>query len=258
MRNFIKKFLLRRDLAKKLKIYGNAYLRRKGWHESYRRGSPTDRNGGPIPWITYPALMMLRQVVARHHKVFEYGCGNSSLWWAKHVFSVVSVEHDPAWAERISLRAPPNLKVITRKRGEEDPGEDRLVPEFFARFQDAAGAANDQDPALDPAQFRSYAGEIAKHGKDHFDIVVVDGVARNLAAWMALHFVKADGIIIFDNSERSQYNPGFELLSANGFRRVDFYGTGPLATHETCTSIFSKNLEWAAANVKIDGAFTTD
>ena len=59
-------------------------------------------------------MRLLERVAQPHLKVFEYGAGNSSLWWAARVAEVVSVEHDAAWAGRVAARAPKNLAVLSR------------------------------------------------------------------------------------------------------------------------------------------------
>lgn len=35
-------------------------------------------------------------------KIFEYGSGNSTLWWSEKVDSIISVEHDKQCFEKVS------------------------------------------------------------------------------------------------------------------------------------------------------------
>ena len=58
-----------------------------------------DRDGNPIPWYTYPAIEYLAQFDYSDKKIFEYGCGNSSLFWAARAESVTSIEDNPEWFE---------------------------------------------------------------------------------------------------------------------------------------------------------------
>jgi len=241
-------------IRRRLRSYADLYLRRKGWQRSVALRESVGPDG-PVPWITFPALMMLERIVEPHYKVFEYGCGNSSLWWSRRVSSVVSVEHDEAWAARIARIAPPNLTIVVRRLGENaSPELAAHADAFFSRNPDlpvSGDLHHDLEHGLICREFVAYATEIARHGKGHFDVVVVDGMARVLTAWMAANFVKDDGIILFDNSDRWQYNSGFAALAERGFRRVDFYGTGPVNPFESCTSIFARNLDWAARNTVI-------
>jgi hypothetical protein len=232
-----------------LRSYRNLYLRKKGWQKSIQNRHAID-NQGPIPWITYPAKMMLERVVQPHHRVFEFGAGNSSLWWAEHVAEVVSVEHDKGWAAAIHSAAPKNLTVIAKPIG--TAPEDTRALENFYPLQLKESALETRDAGthhgLTNKGFEAYALALTKFPSGHFDIVVVDGMARVLTAWLAAQYVNASGFIVFDNSDRKQYNDAFRLLADAGFKRIDFYGTGPVNCFEWCTSIFAKEFGWLSPN----------
>ena len=59
-----------------------------------------DRDGNPIPWYTYPAIEYLSQFDYSDKKVFEFGCGYSSPFWAERAAEVVSIEDNPIWFGR--------------------------------------------------------------------------------------------------------------------------------------------------------------
>ncbi|MEO8113303.1 MAG: hypothetical protein ABI655_02905, partial [Phenylobacterium sp.] len=98
-------------------------------------------------------------------------------------------------------------------------------------------------------EYVAYATEITTFPKEYFDVIVVDGSARSLCAWLAPQYLKPNGIIVFDNSDRWQYNAGYRALSAAGFRRIDYYGPGPVNRQEWCTSLWVRNLEAFAESV---------
>ena len=52
-----------------------------------------DKNDNPIPWYTYPAIEYLSQFDYTDKQIFEFGCGFSSLFWAKRAEKVISIEH---------------------------------------------------------------------------------------------------------------------------------------------------------------------
>lgn len=58
------------------------------------RGYPTDKDGGPVPWYTYPAVDFLSMLDFSDARVCEYGGGQSTLWWAARAKSVLSIEQD--------------------------------------------------------------------------------------------------------------------------------------------------------------------
>jgi hypothetical protein len=230
---------------------GTRYLSSYGWQSSKKALQPIDATGDPIPWITYPALTVLRSVVQPHHRVFEYGCGNSSLWWAKHAKSVVSVEHHSDWADKVSARAPGNLKVLLRPQQATEL-RSNLVDAFLARkpnLYPSGSAELDVEHGMQTHGFIDYATEPTKY--DPFDIIVVDGMARSLSAWVAAHCLTPDGFIVFDNSDRWQYNAGYQALEELGFGRVDFWGPGPVNSDPWCTSIFFRTPKWSMPLITI-------
>lgn len=237
---------------------GSMYLASYGWRDSHIQQRPIDQFNNPIPWFTYPALSVLRKVVSRDHRVFEYGCGNSSLWWAAHAHSVISVDHDAAWSREISDQAPSNLTVLL-KAADNSGGDTDLVRDFFVRNPDLPTTGNthlDTEHGLSCLNFKSYAAEVTKY--EPFDIIVVDGMARSLCAWMAGNRLKPDGFIVFDNSDRWQYNPGYKALSDLGFGRVDFVGLGPINAGPWCTSIFFRSNKWSKPLILADPNIKAD
>ena len=56
--------------------------------------SSVDKDNNPIPWYTYPAIEYLKQLDFSEKSIFEYGSGNSTIFWSKVAKSVISVEND--------------------------------------------------------------------------------------------------------------------------------------------------------------------
>ena len=50
-----------------------------------------DRDNNPIPWYTYPAIEYISQFDYTDKTVFEFGCGYSSMFWAKRAKKVISI-----------------------------------------------------------------------------------------------------------------------------------------------------------------------
>jgi predicted O-methyltransferase YrrM len=134
--------------------------------------------------------------------VFEYGCGASTLWWASRVRTVISVEHDATWARRISGDAPANASVV---------------------HQPVEGSGK-------------YAENALAHGS-RFDVVVIDGQDRVRCVAPAIAALAPGGVIVFDNSDRSEYEEGYRLLRAADFRKIEFVGMAPIVGFKTETSI---------------------
>lgn len=57
-----------------------------------------------MPWYTKPALEWLKQQDTSTWKVFEYGCGYSTIWWRLNCDEVVSVDNIDKWAKAFNVR----------------------------------------------------------------------------------------------------------------------------------------------------------
>lgn len=56
-----------------------------------------------FPWYTRPFLRYLTQFDISEWKVFEYGGGNSTLWWRKNVREVHSIDTNFEWSQKCNL-----------------------------------------------------------------------------------------------------------------------------------------------------------
>lgn len=52
-----------------------------------------------MPWLTLPTLQWLKSIDISQWKVFEYGCGYSTIWFKAHVWMVQSVDTEQSWAK---------------------------------------------------------------------------------------------------------------------------------------------------------------
>lgn len=185
-------------------------LNNYGYNISKKMDECLDFDGNPIPWYTYPSIEYLNQFDYSQKRIFEYGCGNSSLFWAQRAKEVISVDNNKDWHEKIHKKKPKNLRVLLEEN-------------------------------LD-----SYAECIENYGK--FDIIIIDGYNRNKCGEYALKHLNDGGFIVFDNSDRcpdfEEYEQTAKILRENDLLQVDFYGFGPLNNYTWCTSMFfTKNFD---------------
>lgn len=179
------------------------YLMKTGWYTSVAKQLPVDHDGRPLPWYTYSSIAFLEGRTRSCMRIFEYGSGNSTLWWAKRVQSVVACENDESWFRKISEMSPDNVDY---RHCELEPGGD-------------------------------YCKMVALFDRE-FDVVIIDGRDRVNCARNSLGALKEDGVVIWDNSDREKYREGYDFLLCNGFRRIDFWGLGPINPYQWCTSVF--------------------
>jgi hypothetical protein len=171
---------------------GDSYLHSSGWIESKRRGYPCRPDGTELPWMNYAVIAFLERRLNQTLSVFEYGSGYSTLFYARRVRSVISVEYDQAWYASIGPRLPSNAKLL-------------FVP------HDVDG---------------DYCRAIARGG-DQFDVVVVDGKDRVNCVKQSMQALSSRGVIVLDDSERAKYAPAISYAQDNGFLTLDFEGIKP-------------------------------
>ena len=166
---------------------------------SVQGSKPLNKAGDPIPWYTYPAFEYLNQLDFQDKDIFEYGAGNSSLFWANKARSVISIESDKEWYVSLKSEMDSNQKLI-------------LIEE-----------END------------YVNSIFKEHKK-YDVIVIDGVYRLACAHAAVQCLAPGGLIILDNSDWFP-NTTTTLREAD-LIQVDFTGLGPINYYTWTTSIF--------------------
>jgi hypothetical protein len=182
------------------------YLTESGWINSRREKLPVDGDGRPLPWYTYAAIEFLARRAAPDMHVFEFGSGNSTLWWADHVERVTTVEHHPQWAVRMAAEVPENVAFLH-------------VP-----------------LETDGDYCRS-----ALRSREKFHVVVIDGRDRVNCAKHCVKALRDDGVIVWDDSHRKRYRPGFRFLSRRGYRQLELAGLGPMDTSGSETSVFYRD-----------------
>lgn len=145
-----------------------------------------------VPWWTYRAVDEVERWLGarpRPARVFEYGSGASTVWLARRSASVESVEHHEGFAGLMrDLLAPiDNATLLVR------PPVPAAHPEVPSAKEGYAG--------LD---FAAYLAAIDETEGD-FDLIVVDGRARERCLEHGLPRLAPDGLVVFDNSRRRRY-----------------------------------------------------
>src|SRR5215211_2787797 len=186
----------------------------QAYFASIRHGELRDHENNYVPWFTYPAIEALKNWDLADKRVFEYGSGYSTLFWASRCKEVVSVEHNRAWYEKIAGLAPSNARLILAPI---DGDDYHPSPELLEQFKEYAEAIDGR-----------------------FHVIVIDGYARSRVRYQcaqaALPHLDPNGLIILDNSD---WLPASTLfLRRAGLIEVDFSGPAPGSSHSQTTSFF--------------------
>jgi predicted O-methyltransferase YrrM len=126
-----------------------------------------EKNDRKEPWLTSDSIKIINNLIKPTDTFLEFGSGQSTLWFAKKVKKIISVEHDKKWYEatKHNSKNVENLKLI------------------FAPTKN------------------SYLDVAKKLKNNSIDICLVDGMWRLDCLLLAFKKIKVGGIIILDNAE---------------------------------------------------------
>ncbi len=185
-------------------FFSRKYLKPKGWFESRYLHQPLDENKNPIPWLTYSSIHFINQKLnLRPMSVFEFGSGNSTIWFSSRVERIISIENDIDFYNRM-----------------------------LKKFSTISNISYELKTLND-----NYSSKIQEY-ENAFDILIIDGRERVQCAKNCIKALKKDGIIIFDNSDRIQYQEAYDFIEENQFKKLEFKGVGPISHVEWKTTIY--------------------
>lgn len=182
------------------------YLKETGWWNSFRAQAPLDAENKPIPWVTYSFIDFIDTRIRNVNSLFEFGSGNSTKYYATRVGNVTALEHDRAWYDKISKDLPSNAEVV------------------FQQLQ--------------------YGGDYSKTAVSSgrtFQMIIVDGRDRVNCFTASLDALTPDGVMVLDDSERTEYAEALNRAELAGFKRIDFWGFAPGLMYKKATSVFYRS-----------------
>lgn len=177
-----------------------------------------------VPWWTYSAIDAVETWFAqraRPIRVYEYGSGASTFWLSRRADSVLSVEHHREFGEMMASELA-GLDNVSLRIVEPIPSADPGV-----------GSAKEGYAGQD---FSDYVSSIdAVEGE--FELVVVDGRAREACLAAALPRLAPDGLMVFDNSRRRRYSRAIEASPVSEKR---YFGLTPTLPYPDQTSLLQR------------------
>jgi len=183
-----------------------SFLRNAGYLLSVRLKRPVRADGSPIPWMTYSAISILEKRLTPDTTVFEFGSGNSTLFFARLARQVVSVECEREWHEELSKALPANVELLLCA-----PYEREAYLKFLTGRQ------------------------------REFDVIVVDAEDREGCLRVAPTRLTPRGVIVLDDADRPAYADEAGHLVASGFKRLDCEGLKPAGIRSYSTAIFYRS-----------------
>lgn len=235
----------RREVSKlrDSKGYGSSFFKRleayyKPWCLTMLSGSTVE---AATPWISYFAINYIERYLSSEMKVFEFGGGGSTLFFAKRVKKLVTVEHDSTWFK--------DLDVLVRTKGDCSwngfliEGKQQLVSDV-EMGQDIANPDHycSDDVASEGLSFYEYASKIDSYPDGYFDLILVDGRSRPSCLKHAIPKCRSGGLLVLDNSDRAYYTAQLlETISVQFDTVVEEEGPAPFLGQFTKTTVWRKH-----------------
>ena len=166
------------------------------------------KSGLPLPWLTYPALDFLACRDFSSSVILEFGGGQSSIFWSSIAKEVITFETDPIWIKIIKENSNNRTNLKLLQSPEDKNNQVRFI-----------------DKTLKDLNYK-------------FDVIIIDGMHRELMFENSIDYLKDEGIIICDDSESYPFYDSWQKFQ--NFMRIDFYGHQPGVIEPHSTSILFK------------------
>jgi hypothetical protein len=176
-----------------------------------------------VPWWTYRSIDIVDAWLSarpRPIRVFEYGSGASTIWLAARADEVVSVEHHRGFGEMIGVELAKHDNITFQ------------IVEATESGHPAVPSHKEGHAGLD---FKNYVDTIDRVGGD-FDVIVIDGRAREACLTAGLRHLRQDGVIVFDNTRRKRYQ---QAIAAAPVTERRLTGLTPTLPYPDQTSILT-------------------
>lgn len=178
-----------------------------------------------LPWINFEAIDFLKDILTPNMKVFEYGTGGSSIFFAKNVLQVIGIEHDDLWFQRVKDCV--EKEKINNFTGLLLPPVKVAGTNSAADYADPKSYFSSDEKYLNRYSFFDYASSIDSYEDSYFDIVSIDGRARPSCIKHAVAKIKVGGYLLLDNSDREYYTRQMSIELQNFEKVFERFGPGP-------------------------------
>lgn len=164
-----------------------------------------------IPSLALSAVCFLDEYLTKDMKVFEWGSGASTLFFAMRNVNCITVEHSKEWYE--VLIAAMFYRDLSQK-------SIYLIEPENGFDSDYASVL----PEYESVNFRRYVDSISECDDGVFDLVLVDGRSRRACLEVAQSKVKPGGVLMLDDAHRVLYQ---YAMSKIDWPILDCYGSIP-------------------------------
>jgi hypothetical protein len=169
------------------------------WFSSFR---PRSLVGEAKPWIPFEAANWLEHYLKPYMKVFEYGSGGSTIFFAERVTEVINIEHDKKWHALVTTAlAQRGLTNCTCELHEPRPIAG--TPSAPLKIDQSQTSRFIYDDYYAGTTVHEYVEAIDIQPDHTFDLVLVDGRVRTECMQHAIPKIRPGGYLMLDNSNNA-------------------------------------------------------
>lgn len=137
-------------------------------------------------WMSNKQIETIQSYLDNDMIVLEYGAGGSTAHFANFVKTYVSIEHDINWINKLKQHLPSNVELYYCP-----PNNNIKLPVWEGKEKDFLNYIN----YIDNIQYKKY------------DVVIIDGRARQFCAIKILNYIDNNTLVFFhDFFERERYH----------------------------------------------------
>jgi len=161
-------------------------------HEGYKFAAERYQRTNPgVPWMPRSANEILEGMLRPTDRCIEWGAGDSTTWLRERCASILSVEHDPSWYERVRGEL---------SRQGYDPDSVQLLS---------------IEPVDRPAE-SPYVRAVDAFGDGELDVCFVDGEHRTACIFEVIPKLTSGGLLIVDDVQGYFDHPSHCIHSREG------------------------------------------
>lgn len=167
-----------------------------------------------LPTIVDTCIKWLELNIQPDWKVFEWGAGKSTIYFAQKVAEIVSIEHSKGWRDRLT-------RVLKQKELKNFVihliyPDDLLPKQYIKKKRESFKLFCDPNKYFSrhflKNNFTKYVKIIDTYPDKYFDLILIDGRSRPACIKHAMSKIRPGGYLMLDNSERSVYNLSKQLV----------------------------------------------
>jgi hypothetical protein len=191
------------------------FIFKTGFFYSWIYKESLDNNKKPLPWISYSAIDYLSKLDLSKFNIFEYGSGNSTIWYLDKFKKIYSVENNDQYRK--------NLIFKISKIQQKEKNEKSLAP--FEIFYEN-----------DVSKYNNYINNFSFS----FDVIMIDGAfEREECVDQVIKHVKqfSNKLIILDNADIFS-KAAKKIVNELDYFRICFFSPCNNMTRNNLTSFF--------------------